>query len=107
MSIWKTGEWPKEWTFSTFIPLPKKGDLKQCANYGTIALVSHSSKILLRIPFNILSGCIAYLTVVLACVSSRLDYCNSLLFGVTDIVQHLQVVHNAAARLVSGTSRQY
>jgi len=34
---------------STFIPLPKKGNLKQCANYGTIALVSHASKILLRI----------------------------------------------------------
>ena len=40
---------PEEWTFSTFIPLPKKGDLKQCENYRTIALVSHASKILLRI----------------------------------------------------------
>jgi len=47
--IWETGEWPEEWTFSTFIPLPKKGDLKQCANYRTIALVSHASKNLLRI----------------------------------------------------------
>jgi len=43
VAIWKTGE-----SFSTFIPLPKKGDLKQCANYRTIALVSHASKILLR-----------------------------------------------------------
>jgi len=33
-------EWPEEWTFSTFIPLPKKGDHKQCANYRTIAPVS-------------------------------------------------------------------
>jgi len=41
--------WPEEWTFSTFIPLPKKGDLKKCENYRTIALVSHPSKILLRI----------------------------------------------------------
>ena len=49
VAIWKTGEWPEEWTFSTFIPLPKKDDLKQCANYRTIALVSHASKILLRI----------------------------------------------------------
>ena len=49
VAIWKTGEWPEEWTFSTFIPLPKKGDLKQCANYRTIALVSHASKILLWI----------------------------------------------------------
>ena len=39
----------EEWTFSTFIPLSKKGDLKQCANYRTIALVFYASKILLRI----------------------------------------------------------
>jgi len=49
VAIWKTCEWPEERTFSTFIPLPKKGDLKQRANYRTIALVSHASKILLRI----------------------------------------------------------
>jgi len=47
--ISETGDWPDEWTFSTFIPLPKKGDLKQCADYRTIAAVSHASKILLRI----------------------------------------------------------
>jgi len=49
VAIWETGEFSEEWTFSTFIPLPKKGDLKRCANYRTIALVSHASKILLRI----------------------------------------------------------
>jgi len=49
VAIWETGEWPEEWTFFTLIPLPKKGDLKQCANYGTFALVSHASKIRLRI----------------------------------------------------------
>jgi len=49
VAIWETGEWPEEWTFSTFIPLPKKGDLKKCENYGQIALVSHASKILLWI----------------------------------------------------------
>ena len=49
VAIWETGEWPEEWTFSTFIPLPKEGDLKQCANYRRIALVSHASKIHLRI----------------------------------------------------------
>jgi len=48
-AILETGEWSEEWTFSTFIPLPKKGDLKQCANYRTISLVSHASKILLQI----------------------------------------------------------
>ena len=47
--MWETGEWPEEWTFSTFISLPEKGDLKQCANYRTIAFVSHASRILLRI----------------------------------------------------------
>ena len=49
VAIWGTGQWPEEWTFSTFIPLPKKGDLKQCANYRTIALVFHASKILFQI----------------------------------------------------------
>ena len=38
VAIRETGEWPEEWTFSTFIPLPNKGDLKQCANYRTIAV---------------------------------------------------------------------
>jgi len=49
VAIWKTGEWLEEWTFSTFIPLPKKGDIKQCENYRKIALVSHANKILLPI----------------------------------------------------------
>jgi len=49
LAIWETGEWPEEWAFSTFIPISKKGDLKQCANYRTISLVSRANKILLRI----------------------------------------------------------
>jgi len=49
VAIWETGEWPEEWTFSTFIPFPKKGDLKQCTNYRTISFVLHASKVLLRI----------------------------------------------------------
>jgi len=48
VAIWETGQWPEERTSFTFIPLPKKGDLKQCENYRIIALVSHASKILLR-----------------------------------------------------------
>jgi len=47
--VWETGIWPDEWTESVFIPLPKKSDLLQCSNYRTIALVSHASKILLRV----------------------------------------------------------
>jgi len=49
VAIWVTGEWPEEWTFSTFIPLPKKGDLKLCANYRTISLVSCARTMLLQI----------------------------------------------------------
>jgi len=49
VAIWETGKWPEEWTFSTFIPLPRKGDFRQCENYKTVALVSHASKILLQI----------------------------------------------------------
>ena len=49
VALWETGEWPEDWADSTFITIPKKGDLKQCTNYRTIALVSHASKILLRI----------------------------------------------------------
>ena len=51
VNVWRSGKQVsgQKWTFSTFIPLPKKGDLKQCANYRRIALVSHTSKTLLRI----------------------------------------------------------
>ena len=45
----ESGDWPQDWSSSIFIPLPKKDDLLQCCNYLTIALVSHASKILLRI----------------------------------------------------------
>ena len=47
VTIWETGEWPEEWTLSTFISLNKKSDLKQSENYRTIALGSHTSKIFL------------------------------------------------------------
>jgi len=49
VEVWETGLWPDVWTQSVFIPLPKKGDPLQCCNYRTIALVSHASKILLRV----------------------------------------------------------
>ena len=47
--IWETGKWPRDWTKSVFIPLFKKGDARECENYRTIALISHTSKILLKI----------------------------------------------------------
>ena len=49
LSVWENGEWPEEWTQTTFVPLHKKGDSGECSNYRTIALVSHASKILLKI----------------------------------------------------------
>ena len=47
--IWKTQQWPQDWKRSVFIPMPKKGNLKECSNYCTIALISHTSKVLLKI----------------------------------------------------------
>ena len=43
--IWKTQQWPQEWKRSVFIPIPKKGNAKECSNYCTIALISHTSKL--------------------------------------------------------------
>ena len=47
--IWKTQQWPQDWKRSIFIPIPKKGNAKQCSNYHTIALISHASKVMLKI----------------------------------------------------------
>ena len=46
--IWKTQQWPQDWTRSLFIPIPKKGNTKECSNYRTIALISHASKVMLK-----------------------------------------------------------
>ena len=45
--IWKTCQWPQDWKSSVFIPIPKKGNAKECSNYHTITLISHASKVLL------------------------------------------------------------
>ena len=47
--IWKTQQWPQDWKRSVFIPIPKKGNAKECSNYCTIAFISHASKIMLKI----------------------------------------------------------
>ena len=47
--IWKTSQWPQNWKRSVFIPIPKKGNAKDCSNYHTIALISHASKVMLKI----------------------------------------------------------
>ena len=50
--VWKTGEWPATWTQSLVITLQKKGDLQLCQNYRTISLISHPSKVMLKIILN-------------------------------------------------------
>ena len=47
--IWKSQQWPQDWKRSVFIPIPKKGNAKECSNYHTIALISHASKVMLKI----------------------------------------------------------
>ena len=47
--IWKTQQWPQDWKRSVFIPIPKKGNAKECSNYQTFALISQASKIMLQI----------------------------------------------------------
>ena len=47
--IWKTQQWPQDWKRSVFIPIPKKGNAKECSNYRTIACISHASKVILKI----------------------------------------------------------
>ena len=46
--IWITQQWPQNWKRSVFIPIPKKGNVKECSNYGTVALISHASKLMLK-----------------------------------------------------------
>ena len=47
--IWKTQQWPQDWKRLVFIPIPKKGNAKECSNYCTIPLISHASKVMLKI----------------------------------------------------------
>ena len=47
--IWKTQQWPQDWKRSVFIPIPKKGNAKECSNYCTTALISHARKVMLKI----------------------------------------------------------
>ena len=47
--IWKIQKWPQNWKMSVFIPIPKKGNAKECSNYRTVALISHASKVMVKI----------------------------------------------------------
>ena len=47
--IWKTQLWPQDWKRSVFIPVPKKGNASECSDYHTVALISHASKVMLKI----------------------------------------------------------
>ena len=56
--IWKTQQWLHDWKRSVFIPIPKKGDIKECSNYHTITLISHASKVMLKILQARLQQCV-------------------------------------------------
>ena len=47
--IWKDQQWPRDWKRSVFIPIPKKGNAKECTSYRTIAIISHARKVMLKI----------------------------------------------------------
>jgi len=47
--IWKTHQWPQDWKRSVFLPIPKKGNAKECSNYHIMAHISHASKVMLKI----------------------------------------------------------
>ena len=47
--IWKTQQWPQDWKRSVFIPIPKKGNAKECSNYPTVTIISHAGKVVLKI----------------------------------------------------------
>ena len=47
--MWKTQQWPQDWKRSVFISIPKKGNVKECSNYHTVALISHAGKVMLKI----------------------------------------------------------
>ena len=47
--IWKTQQWPPDWKRSVFIPIAKKGNAEECSDYGTVVLISHGSKVMLKI----------------------------------------------------------
>ena len=47
--VWKTQQWPQDWERSVFIPIPNKGNAKECSNYHTIALILHARKVILKI----------------------------------------------------------
>ena len=54
--IWKTQQWPQDCKRSVFIPIPKKGNAKECSNYHTIAFISHASKVMLKVMLKILQA---------------------------------------------------
>ena len=58
--ISKAQQWPQEWKRSVFIPIPKNGNTKECSNYHTVALISHASKVMLKILQARLQQCVNY-----------------------------------------------
>ena len=71
--IWKTQQWPQDWKKSVFIPIPKKGNAKECSNYCTIALISHASKVMLKILQARLQQYVTMNSVVFKLVSEKAE----------------------------------
>ena len=59
--IWKTHQWPQDWKRSVFIPIPKKGNAKECSNYHSIVLILHASKAMLKVREPRTSRCSSWL----------------------------------------------
>ena len=73
--IWKTQQWSQDWKRSVFIPISKKGNVKECSNYPTIALISHASKVMLKIfkpDFNSMRTMIMFNVVLLKAEESEI-----------------------------------
>ena len=73
--IWKTQQWSQDWKRSDFIPISKKGNVKECSNYPTIALISHASKVMLKIfkpDFNSMRTMIMFNVVLLKAEESEI-----------------------------------
>ena len=76
--IWKTQQWPQDWKRSVFIPIPKKGNDKECSNYCTIALFSHARKVMLKIlQARLAFGNIAIFTIFILPTQGIQNFCPS------------------------------
>ena len=77
--IWKTEQWPQDWKRSVFIPIPKKGNAKECSNYHKIELISHASNVMLKILQASLQQYVNFLMFMLDFEKAKRSNCQHLL----------------------------